>query len=225
MIRFFVDFDGTVTEDDVVDKMLERFAPSAWKVIEKKWAAGAIGSRECLLEQVRMISAKPDELKKLLAEVNVDPTFLDFLKRAQGLSLPVTVVSDGFDLVIDAVLKNTLGNWLAGHPLPVYCNRLQWNSKGLELTFSEPASCEHGCANCKPGVIRRLSSAKDTVIFIGDGNSDRFAAEAATLTFAKGKLLDYCRKKGIRHEPYKNFKTVEEWLVKQPLRKESHAVL
>jgi 2,3-diketo-5-methylthio-1-phosphopentane phosphatase len=225
MIRFFVDFDGTVTETDVVDLLLERFASPQWKVIEKRWVDGIIGSRECLAEQVKLISAEPSAFRELLKTVKVDPAFLSFLKRAGALSVPVTVVSDGFDLVIDAILQNTIGDWLAGHDLPVYSNRLQWNGRGLEPIFPKSVGCEHGCANCKPAIMRRLSSAKDTVVFVGDGNSDRFAAETATLTFAKGKLLDYCRKKGIRHEAYQNFESVERWLVKQRFRKESHAVV
>jgi 2-hydroxy-3-keto-5-methylthiopentenyl-1-phosphate phosphatase len=32
-IRFFLDFDGTIAQNDVVDLILERFADKGWKKI------------------------------------------------------------------------------------------------------------------------------------------------------------------------------------------------
>ena len=57
MIKFFVDFDGTITKKDVVDMILERFADPSWKTVEKDWTEGKIGSRECLTKQLALVSA------------------------------------------------------------------------------------------------------------------------------------------------------------------------
>lgn len=215
-IRFFIDFDGTITKNDVVDMILERFGLSQWTQVEKLWLEGQIGSRECLARQMDLVSAADKEFKGLLDEVEVDPHFIHFLKRARDLNIPVAVVSDGFDVVIDHILKRSFGEFhgLLGE-LPVYSNTLKRNHRSFKAVFPEGPLCEHACANCKERVIDNLRGADEKVIFIGDGMSDRFAAKTADLTFAKGKLLKFCRENDIEHKEYSSFKEIDEWLVKE----------
>ena len=213
-IHFFLDFDGTITVDDVVDLALDRFAGKAWKDIEKEWLAGRIGSRECLSRQIRLIQATPEELRSAISKVKLDPHFVLFLKKAEELGVLVTIVSDGFDVFIEQVLKNNLqkkpGLLKA---LPIYSNKLRKTTSGYEVIFGTETPCLHGCANCKEFLIKKITSHDDHIFFVGDGFSDRYAAQAAHLTFAKGKLLNYCRENAIDHVAYENFKKVKEWLV------------
>ena len=58
----FVDFDGTIAPVDTTDLLLERFADPAWHRIEEEWKAGRIGSRECLVRQIDLVRASPEEL-------------------------------------------------------------------------------------------------------------------------------------------------------------------
>ncbi len=212
-LKFYVDFDGTITENDVVDQMLERFADKAWQDAEAEWQAGKIGSRECLERQIALVKTTPEALEAFCGGVRVDAHFVPFLKSARELGVPVCVVSDGFENVIQPVLKRAL----AGHPdilkaLPVYANRIEWMRSGPRSVFFSAGVCVHGCANCKPEAIRRTAGVNDTVVFIGDGLSDRYAAKRANLTFAKGKLLKYCVQEGVNHLPYENFGRIGEWL-------------
>lgn len=219
-IHFFLDFDGTITTTDVVDMLLDKYADKAWQDIEEEWAAGKIGSRECLTRQIGLVHATPDDLTKLVADVKIDPYFIPFLQKAEQLGVLVTIVSDGFDLLIERILKNNLGN-SSGYlkALPIFSNRLQRYGNGFKAVFPNDHACEHGCANCKALLLKRLTSPEDHVLFVGDGLSDRYAAERAHVTFAKGKLLDWCREKGIDCIPYENFKKVNEWLT------ENHSLL
>ncbi len=219
-IRFFIDFDGTITTVDVVDLLLERFAAPEWKAVEEEWASGMIGSRECLLRQVALIKASPDELKTLLNDVELDPHFLDFLRFARRSGVPVAVVSDGFDWVIRQVLGRCLSDTEL-ESLPVYSNRLVWEGGKPVVSFGEEKPCEHACANCKPAIMKRLRGPNETVVFVGDGLSDRFAAKEAAFAFSKGKLSLYCRENNIRHRPYADFKDIREWLAKYA---DNHAV-
>ena len=66
------------------------------------------------------------------------------------------------------------------------------------------------------GAFRRVA-----LVFVGDGLSDRFAAQVAHVTFAKNKLLKFCREKEIKHLPYADFREIEAWLAKE--MKGSHA--
>src|SRR5438034_404810 len=44
-----------------------------------------------------------------------------------------------------------------------------------------------GCATCKPRVMQVTNPDAAPTVFVGDGLSDRFAAKAATVVFAKDK--------------------------------------
>ena len=214
-LKFFIDFDGTITQNDVVDMILERFASAEWKKIEAEWVSGRIGSRECLSRQMALVEADRKAFDRLLDEVRVDESFAGFVMRLGELSIPAFIVSDGFDFVIHSVLKRFFNSdpELRFH-LPVFSNKLDWVSDRPQVSFSQKEPCAHGCANCKEMVIQSLNTSGDKVIFVGDGLSDRFAARIAHFTFAKGKLLDFCETNKIDYKPYSGFKDIEEWVLK-----------
>jgi 2,3-diketo-5-methylthio-1-phosphopentane phosphatase len=219
-IHFFLDFDGTITTADVVDLVLEKFGAPEWREVERQWAAGKIGSRECLTKQIALVEATPEKLSQLVSKVKLDPGFVSFLQRAEELGVLVTIVSDGFDLMIEQVLKENLASkngYLKA--LPIFSNRLLPSGRGFRAVFPSASPCEHGCANCKAAVIKKLTSPDDVIVFVGDGLSDRYAAKKAHVTFAKGKLLEWCNASKVDCIPYGDFKKIREWL------SENHALL
>lgn len=214
-IKFYLDFDGTITQTDVVDMVLERFADPSWKDIEEEWAEEKIGSRECLSRQIALVRATPQDIKDLCGEVRLSGGFVSFLQTTQKLDIPVKIVSDGFELIIRTILEKQLGAD-AGllHKVPVYSNRIEWDGGKPKAVFLSEDPCRHGCANCKPEVIKNTAWFDDTIIFVGDGHSDRHASEICNLTFAKDNLLEFCRQNYIDHEPFTDFGDIEAWLVK-----------
>lgn len=224
-IKFYLDFDGTITRNDVVDMLLDRFADKAWQAVEKEWQAGKIGSRECLERQVALLKMSPEDLEKLCQEVVVDSHFTSFLKTVQKAGCQTTIVSDGFDLIIESVLKRHLSFYpQLLKALPIFSNRLELVSGGARASFLSAEICEHGCANCKPRIIQKMSGPEDVIFFVGDGWSDRFAAQVSQKTFAKEKLLHYCRDHKLDVEPYSDFGEIEQWFLKNKERF-AHAVL
>ena len=215
-LQFFLDFDGTVTKNDVVDLILDRFASKEWKTIEQEWVDGKIGSRECLSRQIALVSASKEALSRLITEVEIDSHFVSFLKRAKNYGIPVTIVSDGFRNVIEEVLKRHLKDSPELlEDLPIFSNDLRWEKEKLKVVFPEGPVCEHTCANCKPQVITRHRVPGEKIVFVGDGLSDRFAAAVSDFTFAKSKLLKFCEENKINHQKYSTFKELDEWIVRQ----------
>ena len=210
-LKFFLDFDGTISTKDVVDAVLSRFAPPEWEAIEREWVLGNIGSRECLSKQLALVRAGMPELEAVLKHVKLDPGFESFLKTATEREVPVTIASDGFDVFIRKILDQSLAQKSLMDNVPVFCNRLEIRAGRLN-TFFDSAPCAHGCANCKEAVLKRLTGEKDFTIFVGDGLSDRFAAKASDLVFAKGALLDFCRAHKLKHRAYADFGEIESWL-------------
>ena len=61
-MQVFCDFDGTISLSDTTDVILSRFARPEWELIEEEWKRGAIGSAECMAQQIALIEASPEAL-------------------------------------------------------------------------------------------------------------------------------------------------------------------
>ncbi len=213
-VQFFIDFDGTITRSDVVDRILESFALPDWKKVEAEWASGKIGSRECLSRQMALVGMKEAELKNLLKSVEVDSHFSSFIKRTFDFDVPVTILSDGFLTVIREVLKRELkSTGIPSKKIPVYANDIKLMGSKISLVFPKGQPCTHGCANCKQSLVERLSKNAHQNVFIGDGLSDRFGAKVSNFVFAKKKLLLYCRENDVPHQEFHDFSDIEKWMV------------
>ncbi len=202
----FIDFDGTIVPQDASDFLFERFADPAWHDIEADWRAGRIGSRECMTRQVALLRATPTMLAEAIATLSVDRGFAAFVRRCQGWGIAMTVVSDGFDRVIAAVLNSV------GVTLPYFANHLlaigpdRWR-----VTFPFARSdCRALAGNCKCAFTETHAGAVKVVI--GDGRSDHCVAGRADLVFAKAELLALCRSSGTPHVAFADFYDVGETL-------------
>lgn len=205
----FSDFDATITQLDVTDVILDRFADPAWHKVEEEWVQGRIGSRECLRRQMALVHASAQDLNSLVDSIPIDPGFADFHRWTRQAGIPFCVVSDGFDYVIRRVLRNcgVDGDLLNGSHL--FASSMSVEGSSLTVDFPHwPAGCEHGCATCKPEVIRRVRGSHAPVIFIGDGLSDRFSVTEADIVFAKDKLVEYCKENEIACRPFSDFSDI-----------------
>ncbi len=210
----FLDFDGTISERDAIDVLLEAFADPQWLDIEEDWQVGRIGSRECLRAQMALVRATRAEVNTLLDSIKVDRGFGELLETCASHRVPVHIVSDGFDSCIERILTGA-GPRVARalDYVRVFSSHLVSAGGGWQVEFpffSEP--CAHGCATCKPAVMRFLNPTGARAIFVGDGLSDRYAAQTADLVFAKGKLADYCRQANLSYVLYEDLDRVAIYL-------------
>jgi 2,3-diketo-5-methylthio-1-phosphopentane phosphatase len=195
----FIDFDGTIVPRDASDFLFERFGEPAWQDVEAEWKSGRIGSRECMARQVALLRATPDALKSAISTLEIDRGFAEFVQRCRGWGVGMTVVSDGFDLVIAQVLRasGVLLPFLANHLSPIAPDR--WR-----VTFpSSRSDCRVLAGNCKCASTEPYATAVKVVI--GDGRSDHCIAQRADLVFAKAELLELCRSSGTPHFAFADF--------------------
>ncbi len=212
----FCDFDGTITQRDVTDEILTRFALPAWREIEKEWKAGRIGSRECLVQQLALVRARREELKSLIDGIPLDPRFAETWQFARQASVPFVVVSDGLDLVIRRVLTRAVSCKRLINGRDFFSTAAQLNSGRLSVCFPHAVSgCTHGCATCKPLIIRRLAAGRRPVLYVGDGLSDRYAVEEADFVYARRPLFEFCRERAIPCRLLRDFddlrRSLSEW--------------
>ena len=220
----FLDFDGTVSCVDVVDAILDRYADPAWERIEREWKAGRIGSRACLAGQLSLVRATQAEVDTLLDAVQIDPGFLPLLDACAAEGIRSHIISDGFDYCIARILTQlppSHHRLAAG--VSVCSSHLEPDPPDLWKTAFRymESECEHGCATCKPAVMAAINPAGAPSIFVGDGLSDRYAAAAADVVFAKDKLAAYCAEQGIAFHRYETLADVAEFVAGGILR-ETH---
>lgn len=200
-LQFFCDFDGTVTRADVTDVLLEAFADPAWHAIEDEWLAGDIGSAECMARQIALIRADRATLDAALDAVPVDPHFAEFAAYCRREGLGLAIVSDGLDYAIRRILTR-----MGVIGVPVFANHLHLLDHGRYALTSPNAMAGCGAGTCKCRIVAPVSAGE--TVLIGDGRSDFCGATAATLTFAKDKLLAHCRAERLPHRPYRDFRDV-----------------
>ncbi|KAG0746963.1 hypothetical protein G6F24_015625 [Rhizopus arrhizus] len=122
------DFDGTISLEDVIDSLLEKYGQPGWQELEEQWKSGKIGARECMQGQVRLLKLDPATLDAHLDQVQIDPGFTAFVARAEQLGLPLRIVRDGLDYACHRILAN---HGLSR--LPVVANHLRWCEDHWEL--------------------------------------------------------------------------------------------
>ena len=225
-IKVFVDFDGTITLEDVGEAIFKKFGETEKvKRIIEDLLSDKISSRQCwdeLCDSVDNINKV--ELDEFIDLLDVDPTFIPFVKFCSKNKIDMVVLSDGFDYYIDR-LFNKAG--LAG--LKYYSNKLFVDETGMlkaEYPYFDVDSPTS--ANCKKNHIINHSSDEYTV-YIGDGNSDKDAAQYCDFIFAKDGLARFCSMERISFYPFRDFNEVQnkltELMLKKNLRKRHQAQL
>jgi 2,3-diketo-5-methylthio-1-phosphopentane phosphatase len=206
----FLDFDGTISRRDAVDAILEAFADKRWLALEEEWRAERMGSRDCLQAQMALVRATRGQLDSLLDGIGIDEDFATVLETCATHDVPAHIISDGLDYCIHRILARA-GVRLASLLRGVRVCASHFDPKGRNWRMDFPffhQSCGHGCATCKPTVMRLLNPTNVPAIFVGDGLSDRYAVESADLVFAKKKLIEHCRENSIEHIPFDNLAEV-----------------
>jgi 2-hydroxy-3-keto-5-methylthiopentenyl-1-phosphate phosphatase len=208
-MRIICDFDGTITQQDTTDWVLEALADPAWRELESDWVAGEISAAQCMRRQVALIGGSQEDLHAALDSVRLDPGFIDFLAWAGGHRFPVSIVSDGVDYFIDRILarhgisdiQTVVANQLSG----------QAGEWGLEQPWSRPG-CAARSGVCKCDAAGAAPDGVATTVFVGDGRSDFCVSARADLLFAKGALADYAASRDQAFIPFETFHDVRSAL-------------
>lgn len=223
--KIFLDFDGTITKNDVGEEIFTKILDeNIVKKIVKDLLTDKISSRECWesLCGSALIKDK-NEFDNFILSQEIEPTLHHFVEYCENNRFQLFVLSDGFDYYLEKILKREN----LSH-LNVFSNKLILNDDG-KLIPSFPyynADCRSS-ANCKRNHIIENSDEDEFTIFIGDGNSDIDAIQYVDFIFAKDDLLKYCEVQRITYFPFKNFDDVilrmNELLSKKRLKKRHQA--
>ncbi len=210
-LKFFCDFDGTITKNDVWVNSLARFIQDkeAFNLVCDDFASNFITARECINRELELVeNFSFDKFNSYLDKEELDDYFFEFMDYCKEKNYEIFLLSEGLDYYIDYILSKY------GIKLKRFCNNLITEKINGKITLkAEFPFSDENCTYC--GMSKRnilINNTNDLYgeisILIGDGVSDFCASNYADIVFAKGKLASYCWKNNITYFEYNNFNDI-----------------
>ena len=195
-MRLVLDWDGTVTERDTLDLVLERFGDAeVYERAEAELDAGRMTLNEVIAAEFATVTAPLDEVVAYVVEhARVRPGFAELARARHPL-----VVSSGFHELIEPVLERE-GVLDA---VELRANRVDARPDGWRVHFRVAETCEVCGEPCKRGDLPA-----GEVVYAGDGHSDYCASLAAERVFATGGLARWLDERGVAFAPLTDFRAL-----------------
>ncbi len=196
-----LDFDGTITEQDLLDAIATRFGDEdVFSELEGGLLGGELPLHEVIRREFAPVKAPLGEVVDwVLANAKTRPGFGELVREARERGYEVTVVSSGFKELIEPVLEREgLGD------LPLVASSADPDPTGWKITFTDEEICPVCGQACKRASVQALTNGSK-LVYVGDGYSDRCAAELADHVFARTGLARYFDAKGLDYMPFEDF--------------------
>jgi 2-hydroxy-3-keto-5-methylthiopentenyl-1-phosphate phosphatase len=191
-----LDFDGTVTERDTLDLLLEEFGdPEIYHRVENELGK-TMTLNEVIAAEFETITAPLEEAVGWLVEhTRIRPGFAELARTFHPL-----IVSSGFNETIEPLLERegVLGD------VELRANRVDARPDGWVVHFRTTGECGVCHEPCK----RADLPANGHVVYAGDGYSDFCAALAADEVFATGSLALHLEERGVPYRQLTDFRAL-----------------
>jgi 2-hydroxy-3-keto-5-methylthiopentenyl-1-phosphate phosphatase len=192
-VRLVLDWDGTVTDRDTLELVIERFGDIAEYRRTGVLMGRSLTHDDALAASFATVRAPlTDVVDWLVDTVGVRAGFHELAERHRPL-----IVSSGFYELIDPILRRERVH------VEVLANHVEARRDGWRIRFREGARCDECGEPCK-----RAALPDGEVVYVGDGYSDRCAALAATRVFATGTLVRHLEERGAPYEPFADLRDV-----------------
>jgi 2-hydroxy-3-keto-5-methylthiopentenyl-1-phosphate phosphatase len=194
--RIVLDWDGTVTERDTLDLVLQEFGdPEVYERVESALGR-TMTLNEVISEEFATVTAPLDEVVSwLLEHVRIRPGFAELARAHRPL-----IVSSGFQELIEPVLEHE-GLLDA---VELRANNVEARPGGWRVRFRVAQTCPACGEPCKRGDL----PAGVEVVYAGDSHSDLCAALAADRVFATGNLARWLRERDIPFAKLTDFRAL-----------------
>ncbi len=205
-VAVFTDYDGTITQQDTVDLVLDTYGAPDWFEISRRLDAEGATNVERMTAEFEHLHATRDQARHLIHEkVTIDETIHDLIDYVRARGWKFVVVSQGMRESVETIFEKYGITGVEWH-----ANALGGPDGDLHLDFIEKGVIQDGecndlCGVCKSGYIRQAKREGYTTVYIGDGITDRCPAETADIVFAKRYLKKFMGEKGLPFTPFETF--------------------
>jgi 2-hydroxy-3-keto-5-methylthiopentenyl-1-phosphate phosphatase len=202
-----IDFDGTVTQEDLLDEIASRFGdPVVYQEVEDGLDEGRMPLREVITREFRPVTKPLEEIVAWeLESVSIRPGFRELVELAQDRGWRFVIVSSGFHELIEPILEHE------GVQVELHANRVDPRPDGWRVLWQYDERCDSCGESCKRSIVQEFAGG-DELVYVGDGYSDRCAAEASDRVFATKGLARYLEERGIPYERFDDFHDVARGL-------------
>ena len=189
-----LDWDGTVTERDTLDLVLEEFGDKEiYERVEAELEAGRMTLNDVIAAEFATVTAPLDEVVWHVVErARVRPGFAELAQAHRPL-----IVSSGFHELIEPVLERE-GLFDA---VEFRANSVEPRPDGWRAHFRVAGRCEACGEPCK----RADLPTGVEVVYAGDGHSDHCVSLAADRVFATDGLARWLDQQGVPYRPLTDF--------------------
>jgi 2-hydroxy-3-keto-5-methylthiopentenyl-1-phosphate phosphatase len=193
-MRLVLDWDGTVTERDTLDLVLQEFGDAEiYERVEGELERGTMTLNEVIAAEFATVTAPLDEVVPYVLEhARVRPGFAELARAHRPL-----VVSSGFHELIEPVLEREG----VRNAVELRANRVEARPDGWRVHFRVSEACEVCGEPCKRGDLPA-----GEVAYAGDGHSDYCVSLAASRVFATGSLAGWLERRGVAFTPLTDFR-------------------
>lgn len=212
-IHIFSDFDGTITNEDSLVVVLDRYGDPEWRRFEKEVARGESTPFETLTNETESLKASLLDMVALLdSTVTIRDGFSEFVDFVKQNNIPFSILSGGYLTFIKQIFNNAgkkelVQNVTANDIVADGADSTRWKlvqNSGPKIFPDYP--------NCKVYPIREAKKAGCTTIYIGDGNTDYMAAKECDIVFARANLAEFMQREKRAFIPFETFFDVVNYL-------------
>lgn len=212
---FVSDFDGTLTEKDFYQMMIDDYLGDAGQTLYKEWRQGLHLDKDFLGKIYSTINREEDEILKDILRIEWDESAHEFIQKVRQCGGEFIILSAGTSYYIERLLKEK-----GLSDVKVYSNPGIYKDKGIHLQIDENSlyySERYGIDKAK--VVEDLKKQYTHVYYAGDSAPDILPCKIADMAFAKGSLQEMLRAENIDFIPIKSFKDVATILTEKGVLK------
>ena len=199
-----VDFDGTITEQDLLDEIAQTFGDEeVYKEVDEGLDDHSLTLNEVIRREFEPVRAPLGEVQDwVLENVRVRPGFRDVVELARERGWRFVIVSSGFRELIEPVLER---EGVTG--VELLSNSVDPDPGGWKVRSGSPRSARSAASRASASTAAALADGTE-LVYVGDGYSDRCAAESADLVFARRGLASYLEERGVPFERFEDFHSI-----------------
>lgn len=197
------DFDGTITEEDVSFTLLDTFANGNWRQLLSEYKEGKISVGCFNTKAFAMVKAdRQNLLEAIKGQVKVRAGFHELVVYCRRKGFRLVIVSNGLDFYIKATLSD-----IGMKDIPVFAAQTRFLPEGMQVKYVGPDG-EHLADGLKEAYVSLFLKSGHQVVYVGNGPSDFPAAKRCHHIFARGELLDYCKKANLDYNAFTDFNDI-----------------